>query len=190
MLHKNHITGVLVNRLRCMSNIYNTFVGVAMFVMATTQSVANAWRHQLYLSFLPWMSNAVLMLAPRKGMNTDYCQSPTTMSTHRGWRTKQSLFSRWYFHKDFREKSCILISISLMFDPNCPIGNVSDLLEIMAWCRTGDMHLSQTTTVSFTRLRWDSRHQVLCHLPFSHALGASIANCTNIMITKPRAYAL
>ena len=155
-----------MNRHLCMPNIYNKFVGVAISVMATTQSVAYAWRHQLYLSFLPWMSNAVIMLAPRKGIYTDYCQSPTSVSTHRGWRTKQSLFSRWYFHKDFREWSCyVLISIPLMFDPNCPIGNVWDLLEIMAWCQTGDKHLSQTTTVSFTRLRWDSRHQVLCYLP-------------------------
>ena len=43
----------------------------------------------------------------------------------------------------FAENVCILIEISLQFVPECPVGNESTLVELMAWRRTGDMSLSE-----------------------------------------------
>ena len=46
-------------------------------------------------------------------------------------------------------KSCILIQISLKFDPNGPTDNKSVLVQVMAWCRTGDKPLPEPMLTQF-----------------------------------------
>ena len=41
------------------------------------------------------------------------------------------------------EKFCILIQISLKFVPKGPINNKSALVQVMAWCWTGDKPLTE-----------------------------------------------
>ena len=41
------------------------------------------------------------------------------------------------------EKFCILIQISVKFIARGPIGSKSALVQVMAWCRTGDKPLSE-----------------------------------------------
>ena len=56
------------------------------------------------------------------------------------------------------EKICILIRISLKFVPKGPINIKSGLVEIMAWCQTGDKPLSEPVLTQVidvcTRGRW------------------------------------
>ena len=55
-------------------------------------------------------------------------------------RKKWPPFCRWHFQMHFLE-TCILIQISLKFIPECPTDNESALVQVMAWCRTGDKPL-------------------------------------------------
>ena len=48
------------------------------------------------------------------------------------------------------EKFCISIQISLKFVPNGPIDNESALFQVMAWCRTGNKPLPETTRTQCT----------------------------------------
>ena len=54
----------------------------------------------------------------------------------------------------------ILIIISLKFVPKGPINNIPSLVQIMAWCRSGDKPLSEPMMVTLfrhqciTRLQW------------------------------------
>ena len=48
------------------------------------------------------------------------------------------------------EKFCILIKISLKFVPKAPIDNIPALIQIMAWCRSGDKPLSESMLTQFT----------------------------------------
>ena len=48
------------------------------------------------------------------------------------------------------EKFCILIRISLKFLPRGPIDNRPALVQVMAWRRTGDKLLPETTLTQFT----------------------------------------
>ena len=50
------------------------------------------------------------------------------------------------------ENWCALIQISLKFVPKGPINNIPlpAMVEIMAWCQTGDKPLSELTMVEFT----------------------------------------
>ena len=43
----------------------------------------------------------------------------------------------------FKEKFCILIQIWLKFVTKDPIDNTSALVQVMAWCRTGDKPLPE-----------------------------------------------
>ena len=42
----------------------------------------------------------------------------------------------------------ISIKITLKFVPNCPINNIPSLVQIMAWCRSGNKPLSEPMMVS------------------------------------------
>ena len=44
----------------------------------------------------------------------------------------------------------ILIQISLKFDPMGPAGNKSALVQVMAWCRTGEEPLPEPMVTQFT----------------------------------------
>ena len=46
-------------------------------------------------------------------------------------------------------KFCISIRISLKFVPGGPIGNMPALVQVMAWCRTGDKPLPEPMLVQF-----------------------------------------
>ena len=56
------------------------------------------------------------------------------------------------------EKFCILIIISLKFDPKGPIDNNSALVKIMAWHRIRDKSLSEPMWTRFTDT--NMRHKV------------------------------
>ena len=45
---------------------------------------------------------------------------------------------------------CILIKISLKFVPKGPIDNKAALVQIMAWCRTGDKPLPEPILTQLT----------------------------------------
>ena len=47
-------------------------------------------------------------------------------------------------------KFCILIPISLKFVPKGPIANTSALVQVMAWCQTGDKPLPEVILTQFT----------------------------------------
>ena len=53
----------------------------------------------------------------------------------------------WIF---LNENDRILIPISLKFVPKSPIDNESALIQVMAWCRTGDKPLLETMLTQFT----------------------------------------
>ena len=48
------------------------------------------------------------------------------------------------------EKFSILILISLNFAPKDPIDNKSALVQVMAWCQTGNKPLSEPMLTQFT----------------------------------------
>ena len=64
---------------------------------------------------------------------------------------------KWIF---LNENVWILIEISLKFVPRCPINNIPALVQMMAWCRSGDKPLSEPMMVNFlthmcvTRPQW------------------------------------
>ena len=64
---------------------------------------------------------------------------------------------KWIF---LNENVWILINISLKFVPKGPINNIPTLVQIMAWCRSGDKPLSESMLVSLpthicvTRPQW------------------------------------
>ena len=47
------------------------------------------------------------------------------------------------------EKFCISIQISPKFVPKGPIDNKSALVQVMAWCRTGDKQLPEPMLTQF-----------------------------------------
>ena len=73
-----------------------------------------------------------------------------------GRRFADDTFKRIFWNENVR----ILIKISLKFVPKGPINNNPVLIEIMAWCRSGDKPLSQPMMVSLltyicvTRPQW------------------------------------
>ena len=48
------------------------------------------------------------------------------------------------------EKFCIFIQISLKFVPKGPIDNKVALVQVMAWCRTGDKPLPEPMLTQFS----------------------------------------
>ena len=54
---------------------------------------------------------------------------------------------KWIF---LNESDKILIWISLKFIPRSPIDNKPDLVQVMAWRRTGDKALSEPVMAQFT----------------------------------------
>ena len=52
------------------------------------------------------------------------------------------------FHHFLNENVRISIKISLKFVPKGPVNNIPALVQIMAWCRSGDKPLSEPMMVS------------------------------------------
>ena len=50
----------------------------------------------------------------------------------------------------FFHENCTLIEMSQKFVSTGPINNMSTLVQIMAWCWTGDKSLSEPITAQFT----------------------------------------
>ena len=73
-----------------------------------------------------------------------------------GRRFADDTFKRIFLNENVR----ILIKISLKFVPKGPINNIPALVQIMAWCRSGDKPLSEPMMVSLlahicvTRPQW------------------------------------
>ena len=66
-------------------------------------------------------------------------------------RTKWPPFHRRIFYSMFMNKKFfILIQISLEFAPKCTIDNKAALIQVMAWCRTGDKPLPEPLLTQFT----------------------------------------
>ena len=66
--------------------------------------------------------------------------------THWG-RDKMAAISKWIF---LNENARNPIKISLKFVPRGLINNIPSLVQIMAWCRSGDKPLSEPMMVKFT----------------------------------------
>ena len=80
--------------------------------------------------------------------------------THPG-QDKIATILRWQFEMHFPESIIwILIKISLRFVPRGPINNIPSLVQIMAWCWSGDKPLSEPimfsilTYICITRPQW------------------------------------
>ena len=75
-----------------------------------------------------------------------------------------------------KDKLCILIWIPLKFIPTVPVDNIVALLQIMAWCRTGDKLLSETMLTRLTyalcgiRRRW-GKIRLVSHGSFGTKVG-------------------
>ena len=52
-------------------------------------------------------------------------------------------FAHDIFKRIFLNENIWIVNISPIFIPKGPIGNISALIQIMAWCRTGDKPLSE-----------------------------------------------
>ena len=84
----------------------------------------------------------------------------------------------------FNENVWISIKISLKFVPKGPINNITALVQIMAWCRSGDKPLSEPMVVSLpthicvTRPKWVNRHVLI-------TLKKNISIC-RILVTRTR----
>ena len=63
-----------------------------------------------------------------------------------GRRFTDDTFKRIFLNENVR----ISIKISLKFVPKGPINNNPSLVQIMAWCRSGDKPLSEPMIVSLT----------------------------------------
>ena len=59
----------------------------------------------------------------------------------------------------FDENRCILIKSSLKYVRKSPIDNNPALVEILAWCRSGDKPLSQPMMISLPTHICVTRHQ-------------------------------
>ena len=83
-----------------------------------------------------------------------------------GRRFADDTFKRIFLNENVR----ISIKISLKFVPKGPINNIPVLVQIMAWCRSGDKTLSEPMMVSLlthiyvTRPRWVKENNALIGL--------------------------
>ena len=60
-------------------------------------------------------------------------------------------FDRWPFQmKFFNENGRIPIQISLKFGPKSPLDTKPGMIQVMAWCRTGDKPLPESMMTQFT----------------------------------------
>ena len=64
------------------------------------------------------------------------------------WRSQETTYSHIFTRIFMNEKFCILIRILLKFVAEGPTDNKSALVQVMAWCRTGDKPLSEPLMVS------------------------------------------
>ena len=91
---------------------------------------------------------------------TDFDKSEPTFDTLRPRRNEQHFVDDIFKRIFFIENVWISIKISLKFVPKGPINNIPALVQIMAWCRSGDKPLSEPMMVSLpthicvTRPRW------------------------------------
>ena len=70
------------------------------------------------------------------------------IDTLRPRRNEQHFADDIFKHIFFNENVWIFIKISLKFVPKGPINNIPALVQIMAWCRSGDKPLSEPMMVS------------------------------------------
>ena len=76
----------------------------------------------------------------------DTCTINSSPSGQNGRHSTDDIFTCIFMN----EKFCILIRISLKIVPKDPTDNDPALVQIMAWCRTGDMPLSEPMQTQFT----------------------------------------
>ena len=65
--------------------------------------------------------------------------------THWGWDKMAAILQTAFSNAfSWNENYCFLIQISLKFVPNDPTNNIpAALVQLMAWCRTGNKPLSE-----------------------------------------------
>ena len=81
------------------------------------------------------------------------------------------------------ENVWILIKISLKFVPKGPTNNIPALVQIMAWCRSGDKPLSEPMTVSLMTHICVTRPQWVNSLFGIANIGVHIVHTSRIIIT-------
>ena len=98
------------------------------------------------LSWLCLLMSWHLMTISRHSTGEDgpSCPAPTQEGLTQWGQTKWTPVCCWYFQLHFfNEILWISIEISLKFVPKGPINNIPAMVQIMAWCRTGDKPLSE-----------------------------------------------
>ena len=80
----------------------------------------------------------------KKQLTSPFRRFNTSRPKQNGRRSADDTFQRIFLNKNVR----ILINISLKFVPKGPINNNLALVQIMAWCRSGDKPLSEPMMVS------------------------------------------
>ena len=95
---------------------------------------------------------------PSAGLNSMYHRG---LCWYVGVERKWTTFRRRHFQTYFIQRKCLnLDDISLKFVSKGPINNISALVQIMAWRRSGDKPLSEPmmasllTHICVTRLQW------------------------------------
>ena len=136
-------------------------------------------------------------------MNLSITAVDIFINTLRPRRNKQHFADDIFKGIFFNENVWISIKISLKFVPKGPINNIPALVQIMAWCRSGDMPLSETMMVSLprhicvTRPKWvkssQSSHQtkfsfLKCYMHNSHMISIMSNHKTlrNILQFSPK----
>ena len=97
-------------------------------------------------------------------------ESAKVVNTLRPRRNEQHFADDIFKRIFFNENVWISIKISLKFVPKGPINNIPELIQIMAWRRSGDKPLSEPMMVSLpthicvTRPQWVNHQQYDCKI--------------------------
>ena len=107
-----------------------------------------------------WPESCPLYLCLGGVMSGSRMQGQYLVNTLRPRRNEQHFADDIFKRIFFNENVWISITISLKFVPNGPINNISALVQIIAWRRSGDKPLSEPMMVSLpthicvTRPQW------------------------------------
>ena len=103
-----------------------------------------------------WGLAELCFMGPTSDLGSIRLALNTLRPRQNGLRSADDTFKRIFLNENVR----ISIKISLKFVPKCPINNITALVQIMAWRRSGDKPLSEPMMVSLlthiciTRPQW------------------------------------
>ena len=115
-------------------------------------------------------------LAPQK-----WC---STFNTLRPRRNRQHFADDIFNRIFFNENIIISIQISLKFVSIVPINNIRALVQIMAWCRSGDKPLSEPMVVSLATHICVTRHQWVKRVIAKHMLWITFVSNYHEIVLK------